>query len=90
MVAGIPNITGHDCLGWAGVHIGIVNNAGDNSGCFRTTKVARNNTYGGFTGGGSGNVERGVAFNASCSNNIYGSSNTVTPLSRACIFCIKF
>ena len=28
--------------------------------------------------------------NASYSNSIYGSSNTVTPLSRACIFCIKF
>ena len=31
-----------------------------------------------------------VGFNASNSNSIYGKSNTVNPLSKKCLFLIKF
>ena len=42
-------------------------------------------------GNGSSESRQDFYFNASSSNTIYTDSYTaVTPLSRACIFCIKF
>lgn len=46
-------------------------------------------------GGGRANLEwhgdfTHIGFDASRSSSTYGKSNTVTPLSRACIFYIKF
>lgn len=55
--------------------------------------------YGAFYAGGTG-VHKGglgsnwsnpgLTFNASRSNSIYGKSNTVTPLSRKCLFLVKY
>ena len=55
---------------------------------------------GAFTSGGSHNnwnkghnyasASNAVNFDASNSNSIYGASKTVTPLSRKCLFLIKF
>lgn len=39
---------------------------------------------------GGGNGAGGIQLDASKSNSIYGKSNTVTPLSRKCLFLIKF
>jgi|GEM_PF-5446708 hypothetical protein len=74
---GLPNITGYDTLGWHGEHIGIVNNGGDNAGAFIAGEI-RDGSYGGDSRGG-GNVNRGVKFDASHSNPIYGNSEHVTP-----------
>ena len=74
---GLPNITGYDTLGWSQQHIGIVNNGNDNEGAFITGEI-RDGSYGGVNGG-SGSVSRGVKFDASHSNPIYGKSEHVTP-----------
>ena len=80
--AGLPNITGRV----------VTDNypAGPDmipDGCF--TKVE---TYGTFKEGGTGNytLPSTCNFNASSSSTIYGSSNTVTPLSRKCLFLIRY
>lgn len=41
-------------------------------------------------GHNSGNALNSVNFNASNSNNIYGSGKTVIPLSRKCLFLVKY
>ena len=74
---GLPNITGYDTLGWYRQHIGIVNNGGDNAGAFITGEI-RDGSYGGMNEG-SGSVSRGIKFDASKSNQIYGNSEHVTP-----------
>ena len=74
---GLPNITGYDTLGWSQQHIGIVNNGNDNAGAFITGEI-RDGSYGGVNGG-SGSVSRGIKFDASRSNPIYGNSGHVTP-----------
>ena len=40
--------------------------------------------------GQTGNASYGIGFNAANSNGIYGKSNTVTPLSKKCLFLIKY
>ena len=78
MEAGLPNIQGGVALLQAG-------NVAEPSGCFYTLGTN-------LAAAAHSSVQSPMlhGFNASYSNSIYGSSNTVTPLSRACIFCIKF
>lgn len=75
VIAGLPNITGST----SGAR-----NGGENvTGAFYTTGSV--STYGG------GRYHMGiVAFDASRSSTIYGKSNTVTPLSKKCLFLIKY
>lgn len=41
-------------------------------------------------GGGSSSNRPDLGFDASLSNEIYGNSDTVTPLSLSILFCIKY
>jgi len=76
-LAGLPNITGTDPLNWQNQGWLITNGPGA-TGAFTAQKQVING--GAKTGSGtSGNEPRGVAFDASLSNPIYGSSNTVRP-----------
>ena len=38
----------------------------------------------------TGTASYGIGFNAAKSNGIYGKSKTVTPLSKKCLFLIKY
>ena len=71
----LPNITGYDCLGWSGMHIGIVNNSGDRGGALKATQQTRS---GGLGGAPSGNtsVARGIAIDASLSSPVYQNGLT--------------
>ena len=41
-------------------------------------------------GGGGDSSRPDLGFDASLSNEIYGNSDTVTPESLSCLFCIKY
>jgi len=71
----LPNITGTFVFYCA---------TGGGDGAFYNANLGDHN------GAPNGSGSHTVGFNASRSSSVYGSSNTVTPLSRACIFCIKF
>lgn len=79
--AGLPNITGQDQMDWSGVHAGIVNNnsGSTHSGCFDAERISINGALGGPNAGSPTTTERGIAFDASKSNSIYGNSTTVQP-----------
>lgn len=77
--AGLPNITGYDCMGWAQVHLGVINNSGDCSGAFTGEIQIRDGAYGAFASIENARVGRGISFDASRSNAIYGKSDTVQP-----------
>lgn len=84
--AGLPNITGYDLLDWHANHSGIVANNPDpnvRGGAFSNFAEKRRNAglYGGPNAGSGEGVEtqRGVYFDASYSNRIYGNSETVQP-----------
>ena len=89
-MAGLPNITGHDALSWYGLNNGLVNNNSDRSGCFPQPTLTAYGGLGGNNAGVASSATVGVQFNASLSNNIYGNSQTVTPLSEQCLFYIKY
>lgn len=70
--------------------MGIVTNNPDRSGCF-VSAIARSGNLGGArTNSINTPVSRGVNFNASGSNKLYGSSTTVTPNSLVVGFYIKY
>lgn len=79
--AGLPNITGQDQMDWYGVHSGVVNNnnSATHSGCFNAERISVGGALGGNSSGTSATTERGIAFDASKSNSIYGNSTTVQP-----------
>ena len=82
IVAGLPNITGRVVTDNYPAGPDMITD-----GCF--TKVE---TYGTFKTSGTQNytLPSTCNFNASSSSTIYGSSNTVTPLSESCLFCIRY
>lgn len=86
--AGLPNITGHDCIGWHGVHIGIVNNSEDRSGALSAPLQVREGIDGGSSASYTNNVSRGIAIDASLSSPVYGKSTTVQPESNEWIVCV--
>ena len=63
-------------------YCGLVMYAGNGTGTF-SGSLNDNNLPGGAGAGG-------LNFNASRSNSIYGSSDTVTPTSLTCITCIRY
>ena len=73
-VAGLPNITG-----------GVFGDAGFGApdGCFHVG-------YNPYRGTTSGNLSNKLNFDASLSSPIYGSSDTVTPLSESVKFLISY
>ena len=79
--AGVPNITGHDTLGWSQVTDGVLTNGGERVGAF---VEGGKKIYGAKTLTSSAvtlneTLSYGVGFNASLSNSIYGNSDTVQP-----------
>jgi len=78
-VAGLPNITGS--VGDFGGEQTIYTQRG----AFRANKVLSD-----FGGYGTTRASWNIDFNASNSNSIYGSSDTVTPLSESVVFCISY
>lgn len=71
--AGLPNITGHAELGYtASTSLPVIYTAG----ALSSTNSGRE---GGFLSGNGGKQNTRLSFNASESNSIYGSSNTVQP-----------
>lgn len=85
MEAGLPNIAGSLTSGGT---VGAVELATFRSGtgAFSVSTVKSYHPSGYF----AATTYYSASFSAKKSNAIYGSSNTVTPLSRACIFYIKF
>ena len=79
-MAGIPNIVGT----WTSMPVN--NETGDWSGA--VYKVGKSGITNSFSGNSYNQSKAG--FQASKSNSIYGKSNTVTPLSESCIFCISY
>jgi hypothetical protein len=79
-VAGLPNVTGS-----FGLNI-VTQGEAYPSGCLAATDGG----YSVNTASGSEWRARSFDFYASRSSSIYGSSETVTPLSMSCIFCIKY
>lgn len=79
MEAGLPNITGYFggtvCLGF--LRAGAFGHFGEDRGIYGNISAT------------PGYVSS-YDFDASRSSSVYGSSNTVTPLSESCFFCIKF
>ena len=89
--AGLPNITGSGVLRVkatavdGGVTLGFDNYGGSLYPMFPNFPAAPLiNTTGSYTGPG------GIAFNASRSSSIYGSSSTVQPPALTCLICIKY
>ena len=76
MEAGLPNITGN---------IGFKAETYPDGNLFYTI---RSNIYSETSSGGAYGDK--IGFDASLSNPIYGSSSTVTPLSRSVLLCIKY
>lgn len=72
--AGLPNITGHAEFGYTNstISLPVIHPAG----ALSSTNSGRE---GGFFSGNGGNQNTQLSFNASESNSIYGSSNTVQP-----------
>lgn len=80
-MAGLPNITG--AVGAAGSGVFY---PGDNTGnCFYSTNDIG---YCAYAVQGSGCTA--LNFEASRCSSIYGSSETVTPLSESVVFCISY
>ena len=77
--AGAPNITATWQPKW-----GWVDNMTAVSGAITSI------TVGGGAANPRENTNYGFNFNASRCSSIYGSSNTITPISRKCVFCIKY
>lgn len=76
MGAGLPSITGDA-------------NTNQETGHDPTGVFYRSGDY--PVGGVNGTFYRSnLFFDASLSNSIYGSSETVTPLSMSCVFCISY
>lgn len=82
MEAGLPNITG-DVSPVSGTYSQVTK--GTNA--FKATKPVSQNTY---QGGSSPLPFNTITFNASDSNLIYGSSDTVTPLSLTTKLILKY
>ena len=80
-MAGIPNITGRITTSTNPFYNPTLTVSGALLGTTTTSNTAQ--------GSASGYPGSGVALDASRSSSIYGSSTTVTPLSKSCIFCIK-
>ena len=75
MSAGLPNISGR---------LGVYPIGGDTaSGCFYPLSGFSHGLINNYTGASGG-------FDASLSSSIYGSSETVTPLSMSCLICISY
>ena len=97
MTAGLPDLKGADRLDWYGQHGGIVNN-NPNPACHTGVYASHNtlsfltgdNPMGGPSTGTVTNTRCGVTFDAHAANAIYGNSTTVTPLSLATSFVIKY
>lgn len=94
---GVPNITGWDAIAWNGVHAGIVNNqtksAGWRKGAFvDITEITPENN--GSVMGGAPNATyttpRGIQFDASASNALFGASSVITPAHVTTLYCIKY
>ena len=79
-MAGLPNIEGR---------IGGAYNYVFNDGMGALISCSLGNTSN-VNIGGSTNINNGMDFDASLSSSIYGSSETVTPLSESVIFCIRY
>ena len=83
-MAGLPNIQGsinpNNQNAWQGYFMNPY-------GAFRVSGTQRGTFDAGYASSGR---YCGFDFDASRSSSTYGKSTTVTPLSRACIFCIKF
>lgn len=85
---GLPNITGQDTLGWAGVNHGLISNGSTSSGALRGNKIS---VYGWLTYQASSvtineTVPYGIGLDASLSNSIYGNSAHVTPETSIILF----
>lgn len=81
-------------MDWYGIHAGIVNNnnvTATHSGCFNATRISIGGVLGGANAGSQATTtERGIAFDASKSNPIYGNSTTVQPPALCVNVCIKY
>lgn len=83
-VAGLPNIIGTQ---------GIV--GANNTGFWSENTTGVYTTWGNGTGdfaqaSTTGHTTKGFNFNASRSSSVYGSSETVTPLSLTSVYAIKY
>ena len=80
MEAGLPNINGE----------GHITTAYSTSNYFRGAFIFHQDQYGTIGASGPNSVRGNLEFSANNSNSIYGSSETVTPLSLSAIFVIKY
>lgn len=81
--AGLPNITGELKTDYIGLI--AANASGKDSLQYLSADVSTNMPW-----GGSSNVSRGIYFNASYSNSIYGNSDTVQPPALTMRYIIKY
>ena len=85
----MPNILGSLEIGHSAQKAWINSNPGVTGAIYRiTNSTAKKKNY--ANGSDSGYLDWGFGINASTSNPIYGSSETVQPLSLTAIFCIKY
>ena len=89
----LPNITGHDRLGWSGRYAGLLTNGGDRSGCFVSpSTITSPPLYFANPGASqiSGSHPCGISFNASNSNGIYSGSYVVPRYCKIGGWVIKY
>lgn len=70
--------------------IGTWHNSTERTNWFEPTGCVTHTSLGSDGVEGSGGWFDRMIINASRSSSIYGASNTVTPLSLACLTCIKY
>lgn len=70
--------------------VGTWHNSTENTYWFNPTGCVTRTSLGSDGVAGAGGWFDRMTINASRSSSIYGASNTVTPLSLACLTCVKY